>query len=122
MIDQPHRPCVTTTIRRMVAIPAGGPNWADGVTAIATAILAGGATATAVYARRAFLAQSCQLKIEQWERNREAEERRTAQAVQVFIVQVLAMRAVPGQGDPREVVTAQVHNTSRQPVFDLCFR
>ena len=106
----------------VITVATGGPSWTDVLTAIGTGVLALFAIITAIVAGRALRAQSEQLKIERGERSREADERRRAQAVQVFITQVKATRG-PGPGEePHEVVTAWLHNTSRQPVFDVCFR
>lgn len=54
------------------------------------------------------------------DRKRETEDRRRDQAVQVYMVEVHATRGEIAQ-PLREVVTAFVHNTSRQPVYDLRF-
>jgi hypothetical protein len=71
----------------MVILLGGGPSWADIVTAVGTALLALFAIATTGFAAAAFGAQSSQLRSEQGERLREAEERRRAQAVQVYVWQ-----------------------------------
>lgn len=63
----------------MVIFLGGGPNWADILTAVGTAVLAVFAIVTAFVAGRALRAQSRQLQVELRERSREAEERRRAQ-------------------------------------------
>jgi hypothetical protein len=54
------------------------------------------------------------------EREREAEERRSAQAILVFVRESRSTSHAVGQ-PPVTTVTAQVRNTSQQPVYDFRF-
>jgi hypothetical protein len=85
------------------------------ITAVATAVLALFAIVTAWYARRAFLKQSAEVTMLQQDRQREAGERRRAQAAQVFTC--VGERPVHA-GDPPQAA-AFVRNTSRQPVYNI---
>lgn len=109
--------------------------------AIATAILAVGAIITVYFARKAFNAQSQQLRDQQEVSKKMAEvlqlqgselreslgERLRAQAAQIFIEvdripPVTEVAAGPGQeaaGQQRWRLSAKVHNTSMQPIYDL---
>jgi hypothetical protein len=100
----------------------GGPNWADIVTAVGTAVLAVFAIVTAGFAAAAFWAQSSQLKSEQDERRREAGERRRAQAVQVYVWQTPPTPLNRGVGSPEASRTAYLVNSSLQPVYDVTMR
>src|SRR5689334_17670964 len=107
------------------------PTW---IGAIATVVLAVGAGFTVYYARNAFREQSSEVALlkeqvgsEQKERTREAEERRKAQAARVYMTGEVfsGNRASSGNeyvgGRPARPpsVTAFVHNSSEQPVYDL---
>jgi hypothetical protein len=109
--------------------------------AIATAILAVGAIITGYFARNAFNAQSQQLRDQQEISKKMAEvlqlrgselreslnERLRAQAAQVFIEvdripPVTEVAVGPGQeaaGQQPWRLSAKVHNTSMQPIYDL---
>jgi hypothetical protein len=105
------------TVALLALVVAGiafGLNWGD----IPTWVLAGGAIVTAYYARKAFREQSKEMRLlkeqvkdQQCEREREAAERRRAQAVKVFV-------AVGGlTPDMAELV--RICNSSDQPIYDL---
>jgi hypothetical protein len=82
--------------------------------AIATAVLAVGAAFTVYYARNAFREQSCEVALLQQQAERDVQQRRRAQAAQVYIF-------IPGrqQTDTILELTARVHNASQQPIYDL---
>jgi hypothetical protein len=114
------------------------PAW---IAAIATVVLAIGAVITVYFARKAFQAQSRQLRnqheinaklaaaipLQTRELRESLDERRREQAAQIFIE--LDRIAPPGQepGTPTPPaaetapwrLTLPVHNTSKQPVYDL---
>ena len=119
--------------------PTVVPTW---VGAIATFGLLIGAIITAYYARRALMTQSQQLADQRrinaeqtsvlelqtrelresfQQREREAKERRRAQASLVFTWAERETQYVMGV-DPFEKVTAHARNTSLQPIYDVCFR
>jgi hypothetical protein len=119
-------------------------NWGDfpsWIAAITTGGLLIGAAFTVYFARKAFIAQSQQLKDQQQinvkqtvlldlqvqelqasleERKREDAERRRAQASLVFTWEELATVQSIGTGSA-EVITVFVKNTSEQPIYDLRF-
>lgn len=107
--------------------PLVAPTWA---TAIATIILAAGAILTAVLAFLAFRKQTAELvilqeqaKVDQEDRRHEATERRRERAAMVY----LTVAFDKGLRDNPEVimvsrepsVTATVHNSGKQPVYDV---
>jgi hypothetical protein len=85
------------------------PNW---ITAIGTVILAGGAIFTVIYAVKAFRAQAGQVAILVQENERQAAERRRAQAASVFIG--LPVRGV-------RLVQPSAQNAGSLPAFDAQF-
>ena len=91
--------------------PAWGdiPTW---ITAIATVGLLGGAIITAIYAARAFRKQAAEVAILVEENNRQAAERRRAQAASVFIG--LPIRGI-------RLVQPSAQNAGSLPVFDAQF-
>jgi hypothetical protein len=103
-------------------------------TAVATGLLALFAVFTAWYARKAFREQSKEVGLlqqqghaQQGEQERQAEERRREQAARVYVTtKFLAGHEasagdefVAGRGAQASAVTATVHNTSGQPVYDV---
>ena len=84
-------------------------------TAVATIVLAAFAILTAVFAILAFRKQSAEVGMLQEDRKREAEERRQAQAAQVFTW--VGERPVHASDPPQ--AAAFVRNTSRQPVYNI---
>jgi hypothetical protein len=103
------------------------PAW---ISAIATAGLLIGAAFTAAFAVRAFREQSRevgllqeQVNAERTEREREAEDRRRAQAARVYVTELFShgRPTIPDSTVPASSpsVTATVHNTSEQPIYDL---
>lgn len=90
--------------------------WATWITALATAGLLIGAYFTAKYAAKTFCEQADQVKLLQQQAERDIQERRRAQAAQVFIVITSGVPASPGVGVQ---VTAEARNTSSQPVYDI---
>jgi len=117
-------------------MPLTAPTW---IAAIATAVLAVSVIAALWLARDALLARSTSQReliaqlteaVDLMSKNlrQSAEERRRAQACQVFIELARSVAAAPkageepaGQGglDPPWRVCATVHNSSHQPVYDL---
>ncbi len=95
------------------------------LTAAFTGVLAVFAIVTAFFAIRAFRAQSrelglleSQVKAQQQDREREAEEWRRDQAATIYVVvEVLRMNTSMGPEPTR--VRARVHNTGRRPVYDV---
>jgi hypothetical protein len=85
------------------------------ITAVATSVLAFFAIVTAVFAILAFRKQSAEVGMLQEDWQREARERRRAQAAQVFTW--IGERPVRDGEAPRPA--ACVRNTSRQPVYDI---
>jgi hypothetical protein len=81
------------------------------ITAVATVALAAGAIITAIFAIAAFLKQSREVGLLQEQASREAEDRRKAQAVQVFV-------AVGGL-TPDMTDEVRLVNSSGQPIYDL---
>jgi hypothetical protein len=107
---QPARPYCGTSFWS-----SAGPAW---ITAAATVVLAAGAIITAYYASKAFREQSEELGLlrkqvrdQQGEREREAAERRGAQAVKVFVVL--------GGMAPDVADEIRICNSSDQPIYDL---
>jgi hypothetical protein len=98
-------------------IAGRGPNWADILTAVGTAVLAVFAIVTTIVAGRALRAQSRQLQVELRERSREAEERRRAQAVQVYVWQTPPNTRHAIGKTSEKFVRAVLVNSSEQPVF-----
>jgi hypothetical protein len=119
-------------------MPLTTPTW---IAAIASLVLAIGAVIAVYFARKAFQAQSRQLRgqheineklaeaipLQTRELRESSDERRRVQAAQVFIE--LDRTAPPGHGSAAPAppaaetapwqLTLTVHNTSRQPVYDL---
>ena len=119
-------------------MPLTTPTW---IAAIASVVLAIGAVIAVYFARKAFQAQSRQLRgqheineklaeaipLQTRELRESSDERRRVQAAQVFIE--LDRTAPPGHGSAAPAppaaetapwqLTLTVHNTSRQPVYDL---
>jgi hypothetical protein len=119
-------------------MPLTTPTW---IAAIASVVLAVGAVIAVYFARKAFQAQSRQLRgqheineklaeaipLQTRELRESSDERRRVQAAQVFIE--LDRTAPPGHGSAAPAppaaetapwqLTLTVHNTSRQPVYDL---
>ena len=119
-------------------MPLTTPTW---IAAIATVVLAIGAVIAVYFARKAFQAQSRQLRgqheineklaeaipLQTKELRESLDERRRVQAAQVFIE--LDRMAPPAQGSVTSAppaadtapwrLTLTVHNTSKQPVHDL---
>jgi hypothetical protein len=111
----PHAVRATTIIHIVHSGASGDATsmlWAAWVTALATAGLLIGAVITAIYAVRAFGQQATDVKLAREQADRDIQERRRAQAAQVFIV----TSARPA--DP-VLLVAQASNTSRQPVYDI---
>jgi hypothetical protein len=116
------------TLRSMISFGA------DILTAIATAVLAVFAVVTAWYARKALCKQSeevhdqaelLKLQAEEFrhlatERDREWQERRRAQAVQVYVWQKWSTK-MAANAPPQNMVTVQVRNASQQPIHDVTF-
>ena len=90
------------------------------LTARATEWLAILAAVTALFALGAFGIQYLQLRDQLSERKRERQERRSAQAVQVYIWEERFIFA-PTNAPRERRITAHVRNTSQQPVHDLRF-
>ena len=80
-------------------------------TAVATGVLAAGAIITAIFAIMAFRKQSQEVGLLLRQAAREAEDRRRAQAAEVFI-------AVGGL-TPDIADEVRMHNSSDQPIYDL---
>src|ERR1022692_3148712 len=119
-------------------MPLTTPTW---IAAIASVVLAIGAVIAVYFARKAFQAQSRQLRgqheineklaeaipLQTRELRESSDERRRVQAAQVFIE--MDRTAPPGHGSAAPAppaaetapwqLTLRVHNTSRQPVYDL---
>jgi hypothetical protein len=102
------------------------PAWGD----VPTWGLFGGAVVTSVFAILAFRKQSKevgllqdQVETERTEREREADERRRAQAARVYVTELFSRGrpAIPDSTVPASSpsVTVTVHNTSGQPIYDL---
>jgi hypothetical protein len=95
---------------------ASGSIWATDVpgwiTAIGTAALAAGAIFTVIYAIKTFGAQARQVALLVKENNRQAEERRRAQAAGVYI----GIRR-----DGNRLIQPAAFNSSELPVFDAQF-
>jgi hypothetical protein len=108
---------------RAVPDPLAAPTW---ITAIATAVLAVFAIITAIFAIKAFRKQSAEVGLLQKQAEREAEERRWAQATLVYVsAKIIYARsgavaddAAAGPITTALAVAAEVHNTSEQPVYD----
>jgi hypothetical protein len=114
------------------------PAW---IAAIATVVLAIGVVCTGYFARKAFTAQSRQLRDQQEineklaeilplqvrELRKSLDERRRVQASGVFVeldriappAQASAGPDLPGSDPPSWRLIVTVHNTSKQPVYDL---
>lgn len=90
--------------------------WASWITALATAGLLIGAYFTARYAAKTFREQAKQVTLLKQQAERDIQERRRAQAAQVFIVITSGVPTTPGAGVQ---VTAEGRNTSGQPVYDI---
>ena len=100
-------------------LPPMSEIFTEQVTAVGNIVLAAFAIITAVVAGLAWRAQGRQLKGEIAERRREAEERRRAQAVQVYIWQEPPTVTSAVDKPPEATITARVRNTSQQPVYGL---
>jgi hypothetical protein len=75
-----------------------------------------GAIVTAVYAIKAFRKQSEEVRLLQEQARRDIEQRRRAQASQVFIT----VGRRPFEGNPEDMrAAACIHNTSAQPIYDI---
>lgn len=113
-----------------VSDPLTLPTW---LTAIFTGVLAAGAITTAVFAFLAFRKQSAEVRLlqetalhEQQDFRREAEERRRARAALVYVTEGFEAE-VRTDADPpgfirlprAATVSASVHNTGLQPVYDV---
>jgi hypothetical protein len=96
------------------------PGW---ITAIATAGLLIGAIITAIYAARAFGKQAEGFAILKEQSQREAEQRKIAQASQVFIwtgtTQTPYIEGAVRSIAPAVAIIAHLKNTSPQPVYDV---
>jgi hypothetical protein len=79
------------------------------ITAVATAILAGGAIVTAIFAILAFRKQAVEVDLLQKQAERDLDQRRRAQAAQVFVW--------VAQGD--DGLEVRVMNSSQQPIYDV---
>lgn len=86
------------------------------VTAVATAVLALFAILSALFAYLAFGSQSAEVRLLQQERVREAAERRRVQASKIFLWE---RREKTVARPPKHEVTAQVRNSSEQPIYDV---
>lgn len=95
-----------------VSDPLTLPTW---LTAILTGVLAVGALVTAVFAFLAFRKQSQEVALLQEQDRRDIEQRRRAQAAQVFTWPGKA--PLHGEDDMRDAVF--IRNTSAQPVYDI---
>jgi hypothetical protein len=82
--------------------------------ALATVGLLIGAGFTVYYARNAFREQSDQVKLLKKQDERDVQQRRSAQAAQVYVF-------IPRgqQAEAAAELTARIHNASQQPVYDL---
>ena len=100
--------------------PAWGdiPTW---ITAIATVGLLIGAIITAIYAIRAFREQSREVGILLEQNDRDIRDRRRDQASRVFVHEERYTYHAVGKPSEKDI-TAYVHNTSEQPVYDVAFR
>jgi hypothetical protein len=85
--------------------------FATQLTAVATLALAILAFFTAIFALGAFWAQYRQLKDQFLERKREAGERRSAQAVQVYMWRDTT--------DTQNELAVHIRNTSQQPIYNV---
>jgi hypothetical protein len=75
-----------------------------------------GAIVTAVYAIKAFRKQSEEVRLLQQQAKRDIEQRRRAQASQVFV----SVEQRPFGGNPEDMrAAACIHNTSAQPIYDI---
>ena len=93
------------------------------LTAKATMWLAILAAVTAVFAVGAFAIQFWQLRDQLGERKREAQERRRAQAVLVYLQELKTSPTfAPARDLDLYTIMARVHNTSQQPVYDLHYQ
>src|SRR5690349_12417551 len=95
--------------------------FAEQFTAGANAVLAVFAIVTAVLAGLAYRAQYRQLKDQLQESKRQSAERRSAQAVMVYMWETRS-RTTRLNGEVQGTVYAFARNTSDQPVYDLRFR
>lgn len=94
--------------------------FATQVTASATLELAILALFTAIFAGLAFGTQYRQLQDQLRESKRQADERRRAQAQQVYMWEVRRIHHAIGK-PAEEIITAYVRNTSQQPIYHLRF-
>lgn len=88
--------------------------WATWITALSTAGLLVGAVITAIYAAKALRKQSEEVTLAREQAERDTQERRHAQAAQVFIVIATGVPASSGV-----LLEARASNTSQQPVYDI---
>lgn len=79
------------------------------LTGIATAVLAVGAIVTAVLAYAAFRKQSSEVDLLRWQNERDADERRKAQAARIFI---------GAPNDPAGAVSPYIRNASDFPIYE----
>lgn len=90
------------------------------ITAIATVVLALGAIITAWFAIKAFRKQTQEVALLQQQAERDINQRRRAQASQVFLeVRSLTTKEFVESGDPPEPYGASAHNLSSLPVYQL---
>jgi hypothetical protein len=90
------------------------------ITAIATVVLALGAIITAWFAIKAFRKQTQEVALLQQQAERDIDQRRRAQASQVFLeLRSLATKEFVTSGDPPEPYGASAHNLSSLPVYQL---
>jgi len=96
------------------------------ITAVTTAILAGGAIVTAVYAIRAFRKQSKEVALLQQQAERDIDERRRAQAAKVYLelgtrAPAEAVRVDPDQpeAEPPLLFIARVINASNLLIYKV---
>jgi hypothetical protein len=96
--------------------------YTEQVTAVTNVVLALFAIVTGVFAWLAWRGQKRQLGDLYGEREREGEERRRAQAVQVYVWQTPPTTPLQRGGGPETSRTASLVNSSRQPVYDVTIR
>lgn len=103
--------------------PLLAPTW---VTAAFTIVLAVGAIVTAVFAVRAFRAQSSELAALRKDRRRDALDRHRSRAALVYVTAGFSSEVRTDADPPGFIrlprdarVSASVHNTGLQPVYDV---
>jgi hypothetical protein len=109
---------VSAHISKHASTPATGSIWAldvpTWITAIATVGLLVGATITAIYAAKAFGKQAKEVGILVAQSQREAAERRQAQAARVFV-------GAPQPAQPNAGTVPHAKNASDLPIYDAQF-